>query len=275
MPVEKMTLPERVQVLESRLGVSIARQDLAIEALTHKTYVNENPDQRLKDNQRLEFFGDAVLNLAVSDRLWRRFPDVPEGFLTKVRARLVHEEGLALVARRIPLGDLLLLGRGEDKYKGREKNSLLADAVEAVFGAVYLSAGMDPVLQLVDRFFAELIDEAASNLDKDYKTALGQLVHERLKMPPRYRVVSESGPEHSKIFEVEVIIGEESFARATGRSKKEAEQAAARVTLDMLPQRLAQAAAAPPSPPGSEPRAPGEASSAPSEAETSRDDTLA
>jgi ribonuclease-3 len=261
--VEKPTLAERVQLLESRLGVSISRQDLAVEALTHKTYVNENPELRLKDNQRLEFFGDAVVNLAVADRLWRRFPDVPEGFLTKVRARLVHEEGLALVARRIPLGDLLLLGRGEDKYRGREKNSLLADALEAVFGAVYLSSGMEPVLQLVDRFFVELIDEAASSLDKDYKTALGQLVHERMKMPPRYRVVSESGPEHSKIFEVEVIIGEESFARATGRSKKEAEQAAARVTLDMLSRRLAQGAA--PSP----------ESDTPAPAETSRDDTPA
>ncbi|WP_164020118.1 ribonuclease III [Pyxidicoccus trucidator] len=260
---EKLSLAGRVQLLESRLGVTISRQDLAIEALTHKTYVNENPDLRLKDNQRLEFFGDAVVNLAVADRLWRRYPDVPEGFLTKVRARLVHEEGLALVARRIPLGDLLLLGRGEDKYKGREKNSLLADAMEAVFGAVYLSGGMEPVLQLVDRFFAELIDEAATSLDKDYKTALGQLVHERLKMPPKYRVVSESGPEHSKTFEVEVIIGEEPFARATGRSKKEAEQAAARVTLDMFSQRLA------PNPapaPASEP-------SAPTPDETSRGDT--
>jgi ribonuclease-3 len=270
--VEKLNLAERVQVLESRLGVSIPRQDLAIEALTHKTYVNENPDLRLKDNQRLEFFGDAVVNLAVADRLWRRYPDVPEGFLTKVRARLVHEEGLALVARRIPLGDLLLLGRGEDKYKGREKNSLLADAMEAVFGAVYLGAGMDPVLQLVDRFFAELIDEAATSLDKDYKTALGQLIHERLKMPPKYRVVSESGPEHSKIFEVEVLIGEEPFARATGRSKKEAEQAAARVTLDMLPQRLASNPAAVPA---SEPRPRGQEPAAPPPDETSRDDTPA
>ncbi|WP_216627560.1 ribonuclease III [Corallococcus exercitus] len=230
-----MTLAERVQALEARLGVQFSKRDLALEALTHKTYVNENRDQNLKDNQRLEFLGDAVVDLAVSHRLMDRCPGVPEGELTKMRARIVHEEGLARVARSLRLGELLLLGRGESQSGGRDKNSLLADALEAVLGAVYLSGGLEPALALVDRCFGELVEEVASGAGRlDYKTLLQELSHERLKLSPRYRVVSETGPEHSKVFEVEVCIGETVYARATGRNKKEAEQAAARTTLERL-----------------------------------------
>jgi ribonuclease III len=253
---DKMTLAERVQALEERLGVSISRRDLALEALTHKTYVNENRDQNLKDNQRLEFLGDAVVDLAVSHRLMDRCPGVPEGELTKMRARIVHEEGLARVARSLRLGELLLLGRGESQSGGRDKNSLLADALEAVLGAVYLSGGLEPALTLVDRCFGELLEEVASGAGRlDYKTLLQELSHEKLKLSPRYRVVSESGPEHSKVFEVEVCIGESVYARATGRNKKEAEQAAARTTLDRL--KVETAAVAPPAgePPPDEPPA--------------------
>ncbi|NOK37365.1 ribonuclease III [Corallococcus exercitus] len=233
--MEKMTLAERVQALEARLGVQFSKRDLALEALTHKTYVNENRDQNLKDNQRLEFLGDAVVDLAVSHRLMDRCPGVPEGELTKMRARIVHEEGLARVARSLRLGELLLLGRGESQSGGRDKNSLLADALEAVLGAVYLSGGLEPALALVDRCFGELVEEVASGAGRlDYKTLLQELSHERLKLSPRYRVVSETGPEHSKVFEVEVCIGETVYARATGRNKKEAEQAAARTTLERL-----------------------------------------
>ncbi|MBJ6765547.1 ribonuclease III [Myxococcaceae bacterium JPH2] len=226
---------ERVQALEVRLGVTFARLELGLEAITHKTYVNENREQNLKDNQRLEFLGDTVVNLAVSHRLMERCPGVPEGELTKMRARIVHEEGLARVARSIPLGDLLLLGRGEALSGGRDKNSLLADALEAVFGAVYLNGGLEPAVSLVDRYFAEMLDEVSSGAGRlDYKTLLQELAHERLKASPRYRVVSESGPEHSKLFEVEVSIAEVIYARATGRSKKEAEQSAARATMERL-----------------------------------------
>ncbi|WP_375761587.1 ribonuclease III [Corallococcus exercitus] len=239
-----MTLAERVQALEARLGVQFSKRDLALEALTHKTYVNENRDQNLKDNQRLEFLGDAVVDLAVSHRLMDRCPGVPEGELTKMRARIVHEEGLARVARGLRLGELLLLGRGESQSGGRDKNSLLADALEAVLGAVYLSGGLEPALALVDRCFGELVEEVASGAGRlDYKTLLQELSHEKLKLSPRYRVVSETGPEHSKMFEVEVCIGETVYARATGRNKKEAEQAAARTTLERL---KAEAAVAPP-----------------------------
>lgn len=247
-----MSLAERVQALESRLGVAFSRRELGLEAITHKTYVNENRDQNLKDNQRLEFLGDTVVNLAVSHRLMERCPGVPEGDLTKMRARIVHEEGLARVARSVPLGDLLLLGRGEALSGGRDKNSILADALEAVFGAVFLSGGLDPAVALVDRYFAELLDEVSSGAGRlDYKTLLQETAHERLKVSPRYRVVSESGPEHSKVFEVEVTVGDVAQARASGRSKKEAEQAAARAALERLkeaPPPVAEALAPPEGP---------------------------
>jgi len=247
---EKLTVAERVQALETRLELVFSRKETALEALTHKTYVNENKDQHLKDNQRLEFLGDAVVNLAVSHRLMERFPGMPEGDLTKMRARVVNEDGLARVARRVPLGDLLLLGRGELLSGGRDKNSVLADALEAVFGAVYLSEGLQQAMAAVDRYFAELLDEVSAGQGRlDYKTLLQEMAHEKLKVSPRYRVVSESGPEHSKVFEVELSLGEGVFARASGRSKKEAEQSAAQATLEKLrtleEERAAEAAAAP------------------------------
>jgi ribonuclease-3 len=233
--VKKMTAAERIQALEARLGVSLARPEHALTALTHKSYVNEQREPGLlEDNQRLEFFGDSVLNLAVSHRLMERFPKVPEGELTRLRASIVNEEGLARVARRLGLGELLLLGRGEERTGGRERNSVLADAMEAVIASVYLNLGLEAVLALVDRHFAELLAEAEQAVSKDYKTRLQLLAQEQLKAPARYRVVGESGPEHAKVFEVEVVIHERPYARATGRNKKEAEQAAAQATLELL-----------------------------------------
>ncbi len=231
---------ERIRLLEERLGLTLVHPKLGLAALAHRTYVNENRERdaevhSLEDSQRLEFLGDAVVDLAVSTRLFARLPTMPEGELTRLRAMIVNEEGLARVARRLGLGELLLLGRGEELSGARDRRSLLADALEAVIGAVYLGAGLEPVLALVDRHFAEVMDEALQGLGRlDYKTLLQVEVHERLKVSPRYRVVGETGPEHSKVFEVEVLIGEAPYARATGRSKKEAEQSAASATLEML-----------------------------------------
>lgn len=233
--MEKLSLQERVQELETRLGVPLARKDLGLAALTHKSYFNEHRDSALQDNERLEFLGDAVVDLAISHRLMERFPNASEGELSKLRALIVNEEGLARIARALNLGELLLLGRGEEMTGGREKSSVLADAMEAVIGAVYLSAGMDTVMALVDRHFQESLEGVAEGRSGlDYKTKLQEDVQNRLKVSPRYRVVSEAGPDHEKTFEVEVSIGAELYARATGRSKKEAEQAAARATLDMI-----------------------------------------
>jgi ribonuclease-3 len=176
-----------------------------------------------------------VLNLAVGHRLMERVPLMKEGELTPLRARIVNEEGLARIARRLTLGDLLQLGRGEEQSGGREKSSLLANALEAVFAAVYLSAGLEPVMQLVDRHFAEPLDGVVQALSRqEFKTKLQEAAQERLKLTPRYQIVSEVGPDHEKIFEVEVLLGPDVYARATGRSKKDAEQTAAHTALDLL-----------------------------------------
>ncbi len=231
----KLLPAECVKALEERLGTTFSRPDLALNALTHKSWVNEHRDEGLQDNERLEFLGDAVLNLAVGHRLMERFPLMKEGELTPLRARIVNEEGLSRIARRLGLGDLLQLGRGEELSGGREKNSLLANAVEAVFAAVYLSSGLEPVMALVDRHFAEALEGVAQALSRqDYKTKLQEAAQERLKLTPRYQLVSEVGPDHEKIFEVAVVLGTDVYARATGRSKKDAEQTAARATLEML-----------------------------------------
>jgi len=226
--------PMLVEGLCQRLGLQALDPVHGLAALTHKSYVNEHRDQGA-DNERLEFLGDAVVDLAVSHRLMERFPDADEGELSKLRALLVNEETLARVARHLGLGGLLRMGRGEEMTGGRDKSSVLADALEAVIGAVYLSSGLPGALSVVDRLFGDLLQGVAEGKSgEDWKTRLQELVQTRLRQSPRYRVVSEEGPDHSKTFEVEVTVGTELFARARGRSKKEAEQAAARETLTML-----------------------------------------
>jgi ribonuclease-3 len=224
-----------VAALEAALGVQLPDRALALASLTHKTYVNEHPLDAPSDNERLEFLGDAVVDLAVSHRLMERHPTASEGELTRMRALIVNEEGLARVARTAGLGELLLLGRGEALSGGRQKSSVLADGLEAVIAAVYLSGGLPAALALVDRLFADVIAGVAEGKSgEDYKTGLQKEVQPRLGQPPRYRVVAESGPDHAKTFEVEVVLGETTFARGGGRSKKEAEQAAAREALRLL-----------------------------------------
>jgi ribonuclease-3 len=238
-------LAERVAELEGRLGLQFLDRLQALTALTHKSYVNEHKTEPTLDNERLEFLGDAVIDLAIGHRLMERFPLAREGELTKLRALIVNEEGLSRVARALDLGELLLLGRGEELTGGRDKSSVLADALEAILGALFVGNGMPAVLDLVDRFFGEALEGVAEGRQgHDYKSLLQEDAQSRLKAAPRYRVVSETGPDHSKIFEVEVSIGPEVFARSSGRSKKEAEQSAAQKTLLLL------AAAAPPEPPG-------------------------
>jgi ribonuclease III len=236
--MEKLSSEQRVSALEAKLLLAFPSRPLALSALTHKSYTNEHRDEATPDNERLEFLGDAVVDLAISHRLMERFPGATEGELSKLRALIVNEEGLARVARKIVLGEILLLGRGEELTGGRDKNSVLADALEAVIAAVYLSSGLEKVMEIVDRLFADSLDGVADGRSGyDYKTRLQEEVQNLLRLSPRYRVISERGPDHEKVFEVEVTIASELFARATGRSKKEAEQAAARQTLQMLRER--------------------------------------
>ena len=224
-----------VPALEQRLGLALPDAPLALAALTHKSYVNEHRGEALSDNERLEFLGDAVIDLAVSHRLMERFPAAREGELSKIRAAVVDEAGLARIARELDLGSLLRLGRGEELTGGRQKSSLLADALEAVIAAVYLVGGLEPVLGIVDRFLGEAFARAAEGtLDRDFKTQFQELAQSRLRATPRYRVVAERGPDHSKIFEVELELRGEVAGRGEGRSKKDAEQAAAKMALDAM-----------------------------------------
>jgi ribonuclease-3 len=259
-----------VAALEARIGLRFGDRELALAAVTHKSYVNEHRGEPLLDNERLEFLGDAVIDLAVSHRLMERFPAAREGELSKMRAAVVDEQGLSQMARALDLGALLRLGRGEELTGGRQKASLLADAMEAVVAAVYLGAGLAPVLALIDGFLDEAFARAAAGtLDRDFKTQLQELAQSRLRATPRYRVVAEHGPDHSKTFEVETDLRGEVMGRGAGRSKKDAEQAAAKLALDALGRRLvpeaapAQAAAPPPpdvpTPAGSEAPPPAEA----------------
>jgi ribonuclease-3 len=229
-----------VGALEARLGLAFADHALALAALTHKSYVNEHRDEALQDNERLEFLGDAVIDLAVSHRLMERFPGAREGELSKMRAAVVDEQGLSEMARALDLGGLLRLGRGEELTGGRQKASLLADAMEAVVAAVYVAEGLGAVLCLIDRFLGEAFARAAAGtLDRDYKTQLQELAQSRLRATPRYRVVAERGPDHSKTFAVETDLRGEVVGRGEGRSKKDAEQAAAKLALDAIVRRLA------------------------------------
>jgi ribonuclease III len=245
-PREESRSPHPVVVaLEERIGLTVSDGELALAALTHKSYVNEHRGEALRDNERLEFLGDAVIDLAVSHRLMERFPQAREGELSKIRAAVVDEAGLARIARELDLGALLRLGRGEELTGGRQKSSLLADALEAVVAALYLCGGLGPVLTLIDRFLGDAFARAAAGtLDRDYKTQLQELAQSRLRATPRYRVVAEHGPDHSKVFDVELELRGEVVGRGAGRSKKDAEQAAAKLALDAVNGRLAEEGAA-------------------------------
>lgn len=222
-------------VLQEKIGYRFSNRDLLGEALTHKSYSNEQVAGNAPHNERLEFLGDAVLELAISERAFDAFPDFPEGELTRVRAELVSEASLARVARVLDLGAGLRLGRGEERTGGRDKPSLLADALEALLGAVFCDGGFAAARQVVGRLFGAALDAAARRkLGSDYKTRLQELLQGTRGRAPRYRLVEASGPDHQRSYRVEVLCGEEVLGAGSGRSKKAAEQAAARQALEAV-----------------------------------------
>jgi ribonuclease III len=221
--------------LERVINYSFADRQLLAEALTHSSFLNESGDRTLHDNERLEFFGDAVIDFFLSRVLLDRFPDSREGDLTRIRASLVSEENLASLARRIGLGGYLRMGRGEEKSGGREKRSLLADAYEALLAAVYLDGGAFCVRDLVaDHFGPLLAAAAAGSVARDCKTELQELIQSRYGTVPHYYHLPFEGPDHARIFTVQAYIGERCLGTGTGRSKKVAEQEAARAGLALL-----------------------------------------
>lgn len=211
--------------LEARLGHTFADPALLDRALAHRSYCAENPG--LRSNERLEFLGDAVLSVIVTDAMFRDYPELPEGELAKVRAAVVSAATLTEVAADLELGAHVLLGRGEEQSGGREKSSILADAVEAVIGAVYLDGGWDAARGVVLELFADLVAEAAKGPGgSDYKTRLQELAVRALDQTPRY-VVTDEGPDHAKEFEATVFLAGQARGTGQGSSKKQAEQEAA------------------------------------------------
>ena len=221
-----------------RLPYHFREPALLEEALTHRSHVQEKPSTADKQNERLEFLGDAVLGLIVSEYLAETFPELAEGDLSQIRARLVGRATLADAARRLSLGRMLRLGRGEERTKGRDKTSLLANALEAVIGAVYLDGGMTAArtftLQVLEPQLKELREDDLTAFRQDYKSQLQEWCQRYVQALPVYHVIEESGPDHQKTFEVTVAIEQQCRGSGKGRSKKIAEQEAAKQALEQL-----------------------------------------
>jgi len=218
-----------IETLEKKLGYEFEDKKLIIEALTHKSY------KQSYDNERLEFLGDAVLDLVVGEYLFRKFRNSDEGKLSKIRASLVNETGFDKLARALNLGDYILLSNAEDNNGGREKSSLLSNAFEAIMGAIYLEAGLKKVEEIAIRLIEENHKEISlDSLFRDFKTTLQELTQARFGITPEYKVLASRGPDHQKEFEVGVYIEEKEYARATGKSKKIAQQEAAKIAVDIL-----------------------------------------
>lgn len=220
--------------LETVLGHSFAQSALCEASLTHKSWINEKHEPGRTDNERLEFLGDAVLALMVSDLLMRHFPDRSEGELSKTRAAIVSEAGLARAAEAIGLGQWIFLGRGEDQAGGRGKPSILSNALEALIGAVYLDGGFAAAQRVVERLFEPALAEAEKSVRLDFKSRLQERSQALLAATPQYQVIAEEGPDHDKRFRVALLLGGREYGRAIGRSKKEAEQSAAALALALL-----------------------------------------
>jgi ribonuclease-3 len=220
--------------LESAIGYRFKNPRLIETALTHRSYVNEHPGEKIDSNERLEFLGDAVLDLAISHFLMDLYPHESEGILSRWRAALVNEKWLAGKARALQLGRYLRLGRGEERTKGRQKSSLLADAYEALLAAIYLDGGVDQAFQVLRRQFQDEILGRSSESSEDFKTRLQEYTQSALKVTPQYILVGEEGPDHDKRFRVEIDLGGGLRAFGRGKSKKEAEQSAARSMLEHL-----------------------------------------
>ena len=219
--------------LEARLGYRFRDRDLLECALTHRSRANEDATGAVTDNESLEFLGDSVLGFLIADTLFRTFPQFDEGQKSKIKASLVSTAMLARLARRLGLGEYLVLGRGEEKTGGRRKRALLADGYEALIAAVYVDGGIDAARAFITSQFAPAMDDVREPTfpERDHKSFLQEFLQAQERPLPEYHVVAESGPDHQKLFEVEVRIGGEAVATASGRTKKEAEQRAARLAL--------------------------------------------
>ena len=222
-----------MKTLETKLGYQFQNPKLLDHALTHSSYANEHHLGSISSNERLEFLGDSVLGMIVADHLYRTFPDLPEGDLTRIRANLVCEGSLVLVAKEWDLGRYLKLGKGENACGGRSRPSILADAVEAVLAAVFLDGGLAHDRDIIQRFLLDRMEQV-DRASRDHKTYLQELVQRKSGQVLSYELIGESGPDHNKTFQMQVLLNGQPIGQGTGHSKKEAEQAAANAAIERL-----------------------------------------
>ncbi|GAB4271509.1 ribonuclease III [Thermincola ferriacetica] len=229
-------LGPKIDELIGVMGLDWNSPELLVTALTHSSYAHENKREPIEHNQRLEFLGDAVLELVVSEYLYDRFPTYPEGVLTKMRAGIVCESSLASVARAMNLGQYILMGKGEERSGGRNRPSILADAMEAIFGAVYLDQGLETTKFFIINTLSEQISKvvAKGGQTGDYKTELQELVQQKAENTLTYAIIGEEGPDHNKVFTAGVYCHGKIWGVGKGKTKKEAEQAAAHDALEKI-----------------------------------------
>lgn len=226
------TSPQNLSELEKKIKIVFKDKSVLQTAFVHKSYINEHKDEKRAHNERLEFLGDAVLELVATEYLFKAFPESGEGELTSFRSALVKGNHLAQVARDLELGNFLFLSKGEERSGGREKNYLLANTLESLIGAIYLDQGFSVAHTFIDKMIlANLEDIVEKGLHVDAKSKLQELAQERFGVTPNYRVISDSGPDHNKLFEVGAFIEEDLIGSGTGSSKQKAEQSAAAASL--------------------------------------------
>lgn len=224
-----------IQFLETILGEAIKDIKRIESAFIHRSFINEFRKKQTESNERLEFLGDAVLDMVVTEELMKKFPEEAEGTLSKFRSMLVNEKTLAQISASIEIGNYLKLGKGEEQSKGREKPSILSDTFEAIVGAIYLSNGMKASSKFIRYVLGEMIESVNVQTHKqDYKTSLQEMAQSLLKTIPRYQIAYQEGPDHLRTFETEVLILEQVMGRGKGRSKKESEQLAAKAAITQL-----------------------------------------
>jgi ribonuclease-3 len=218
---------------EKKIGFIFKDKNILQQAFTHRSYINEHPGLDIKHNERLEFLGDAVLELVATEELFKRYPDVPEGELTAYRAAMVNTISLAETSSEIGLDSYLLLSKGEAKDKGKGRSNILANTFESVVGALYLDQGYEPAKQFIaDTLFPKIKEIVDKKLYRDAKSLVQEMSQEKLGVTPSYEIISEKGPDHDKHFTAGIYFGEELAAQGRGASKQEAEQAAARKALE-------------------------------------------
>ncbi len=221
-------------ILEKKLGLKFKNKDLLMQAFTHRSYLNENPDFKLDHNERLEFLGDAVMELIVTEDLYKQYPEKPEGDLTNWRAALVNAKMLTSVAEQLGFNDFLLLSKGEAKEGGKARAYILANTFEALIGALYLDSGYEPAEKFIKKYLISKLPEIIKDkLYKDAKSQFQEEAQEKEGITPDYKVIKESGPDHQKKFIVGVYIGKELVAEGEGSSKQEAEEEAAKLALEV------------------------------------------